>query len=225
MYHMVREHIPKNKYNSLRVDPSMFEKQIKYLYENGWTSYTISEAVEQREHLPEKSVVITFDDGYKDNMTNAFPILKKYNFKATIYLINNRENIGLTYEPKLSDNDVMTLIESRLIEIGAHTLSHVNLLNCDEAVSHKEICDSKHRIEKDFDIECKSFAYPFGKYKESDVVVVKGCGYTNTVTTKKGIADLTKCNLFEISRVTISGKDSFWVFLLKLKTGKRGVFK
>lgn len=238
MYHMIRDHIAGKKFNSLRVNPAMFDKQIKYLYDNGWKSYTMSEAVAQKEILPIKSVVITFDDGYRDNLINALPVLQKYGFKATIYLVNDRHNrdwsgyrkaknegAGLKDEPKLSDDEVSELINSGLIEIGAHTITHANLSALDETASYNEICRSKDLIDKKFNIICDSFAYPFGLYKNSDVLNVENCGYANAVTTKIGIADLKNCNLFEIPRITISGKDNFLSFKLKLKTAQRGFSK
>jgi len=238
MYHMIRDAIPGKKFNSLRVSPKNFERQVKYLYENGWQSYTISEALEQREVLPPKSVVITFDDGYKDNFTNALPILQKYNFKATIYLVVNRHNrdwsgerkaknagAGLKDELKLSDYDINKLISSELIEIGGHTMTHSNLNNLNKEQKEYQICQSKKEIEEKFSIECNSFAYPFGIYDTKDKEIVQKCGYTNAVTTKIGIADIKICDIFEIPRITVSGKDNFFAFVLKLKNGKRGVKK
>jgi peptidoglycan/xylan/chitin deacetylase (PgdA/CDA1 family) len=238
MYHMVREPILGKKFNSLRVSPPNFEKQIKYLYDKEWHSYTMSEIIAKKEYLPEKSVVITFDDGYQDNLTNALPILKKYGFKATIYLVNDRHNrdwsgyrkaknegAGLKDEPKLSNDEVKMLLDSDLIEIGAHTLTHANLnaLSIEEAKS--EICASKEEIESNFTTACSSFAYPFGLYSRRDSDIVLECGYTNAVTTEVGIADLNRCDVFEIPRVTVSGKDNFLAFWLKLRTGKRGMKK
>ena len=225
MYHMVRQHIKRNRYNSLRVDPKMFESQIKYLSENGWSSFTMSEAIANRKILPAKSVIITFDDGYEDNFTNAFPILKKYNFKATIYLVVERHDIGLKYERKLQDEQIEALIDSGLVEIGAHTVTHANLLKLDENSSCDEICKSKTAIENKFNIICNSFAYPFGAYKPSDMLCVKNCEYTSSVTTKSGIADLNDCNLYEIPRITVKGKDNLLAFKLKLKSGTKGAFK
>lgn len=238
MYHMIRNAIPGKKFNSLRVSPKNFERQIRYLYENGWHSYMMSELVAQKDHLPKKSVVITFDDGYQDNLLNALPILKKYGFKATIYLVNDRhdrdwsgyrkaknEGAGLKDEPKLSDDEVRELLDSGLIEIGAHTLTHANLKNLDKTGSHREICSSKEQIEEKFQTSCRSFAYPFGLYEAKDEKIVAACGYSNAVTTEVGIADLQTCDPFKIPRVTISGKDNFFAFLLKLRTGKRGMNK
>ncbi|HSR73764.1 MAG TPA: polysaccharide deacetylase family protein [Sulfurovum sp.] len=238
MYHMVRNAIPGKKFNSLRVSPEEFERQIRYLYEKGWRSYTMTEAVAQKDHLPEKSVVITFDDGYQDNLLNALPILQKYGFKATIYLVNDRherdwsgyrkaknEGAGLKDEPKLSDDEVRELLKSGLIEIGAHTLTHANLKTLDAIGSHREICGSKKQIEAQFQTACQSFAYPFGLYEAKDEKIVADCSYTNAVTTEVGIADLHKCDPFKIPRITVSGKDNFFAFWLKLRTGKRGVKK
>ncbi len=238
MYHMIREAIPGKKFNSLRVSPEAFEVQIKYLYDKGWKSYTMSEAIAQKNSLPIKSVVITFDDGYQDNLINALPVLKKYGFKATIYLVNDRhdrdwsgyrkaknEGAGLKDEPKLSDDEVRELLESGLIEIGAHTLTHANLNDLNIPESQREICGSKDEIEARFEVACRSFAYPFGLYGIKDEKIVMNCAYTNAVTTQLGIADLHTCDPFKIPRVTVSGKDNFFAFWLKLRTGKRGVKK
>lgn len=238
MYHMVRDAISGKKFNSLRVSPKNFEIQIKYLHDNGWHSYTMKEAILQKKNLPPKSVVITFDDGYQDNLTNALPILKKYGFKSTIYLVNDRHNrdwsgyrkaknegAGLKEEAKLSDDEVRELLDSGLIEIGAHTLTHANLNVLSEEEAQNEICVSKQEIEAKFSTACSSFAYPFGLYSKRDADIVVGCNYTNAVTTKVGIVDLNRCDLFEIPRVTISGKDNFFAFWLKLRTGKRGIKK
>ncbi len=90
MYHSISEHIENEKHNKWRVKPKDFEKQMKWFYDNKWSSCTISELVEL-ENISLKSFVITFDDGYEDNYINAFPILQKYNFKATIYLVPNQK--------------------------------------------------------------------------------------------------------------------------------------
>lgn len=236
MYHMISEHKKNAKFNSLRVSPENFEKQIKYLADNDWTFFKMSELVEK--NLPKKAVAITFDDGFEDNFTNAFPILKKYNVKATIYLVVDRHdrewsskrkkknnNGELKNEAKLLDNQILEMIKSDLIEIGSHTITHDNLPKLDIENKRNEIINSKKMIEETYKIECKSFCYPFGLYDNKDVDFVKEAGYTNATTTSKGIDDLVKASLFELKRVTISGKDNFYSFKIKLKRGLRGVKK
>lgn len=237
MYHMVNKHKKGAKFNGLRVDPIEFEKQIKYLYDNNWSFFTMDELIKKRDVLPKKSIAITFDDGYEDNFINAFPILKKYDAKATIYLVvdrHNREwsskrkkknsNGELKEEKKLSDNQVLQLIESGLIEIGSHTMTHDNLSTLSKIEKEIEIINSKNEIEKKFKIKCNSFCYPFGIYDDEDILLAKA-NYNNSTTTIKGIDNLKKANLFKLKRITISGKDNLISFKIKLKRGLRGLKK
>jgi len=240
MYHMIRDRIPDAKFNGLRVSPEMFDRQLKYLSEKGWTFHTITELHELAEKglLAEKSVAITFDDGYEDNFINAFPIIKKYNAKATIYLVVDRhdrdwsgkrkeknQGAGLLLEPKLSDDQVKEMLASGVIEIGSHTLTHDNLMSLDSLNKRKEIHDSRSKIRSDFNIDCKAFCYPFGLYGAEDVALVKEAGYTTATTVSAGIdCGLTE-HPYELSRITISGKDSFYAFYQKMRTGKRGLLK
>ena len=237
MYHMIKPHTS-GKFRGLRVSPDMFEKQIIYLANNGWHFFTMSELIIQKDNLPNKSVAITFDDGYEDNYTNAFEILKKYNAKATIYLVVDRfdrewsskrkaknSSGELKNESKLTNEQIKQMLQSNLIEIGSHTLTHDNLPTLDTESKKQEIQESKKAIEDEFDIECNSFCYPFGLYDNQDIQLVQQSGYSSATTTKAGISDITKANLFELDRITVSGKDNFLAFVLKLRHGKRGVRK
>jgi len=216
----------------------MFEKQISYLANNGWHFFTMSELIIQKDDLPNKSVAITFDDGYEDNYTNAVEILKKYNAKATIYLVVDRfdrewsskrkaknSSGELKNESKLTNEQIKQMLQSNLIEIGSHTLTHDNLPTLDTDNKKQEIQKSKKAIEDEFGIECNSFCYPFGLYDNQDIQLVQQSGYSSATTTKAGISDITKANLFELDRITVSGKDNFLAFVLKLRHGKRGVRK
>ncbi len=238
MYHMISDPIKGAKFNSLRVSPEMFEKQLCYLTENGWHFFTMSELVSKEDQLPEKSIALTFDDGYQDNFTKALPLLKKYKAKATIYLVvdrHNREwsskrkkknNSGeLMAEPKLLDEQVTELLESGLVEIGSHTITHDNLPRLTKQQKFEEIINSKKEIEELFCIKCRSFCYPFGLYDETDLKLVEQANYNNATTVEKGIDNIQQASLYRLKRISISGKDNFYTFLLKLKTGKRGVKK
>jgi peptidoglycan/xylan/chitin deacetylase (PgdA/CDA1 family) len=235
---MISNHKKNAKFNGLRVEPFEFEKQMKYLIKNNWTFFTMSELVEKKDELPARSIAITFDDGYEDNFTNAFPLLKKYNIKATIYLVVDRHNKEwsskrkeknntgeLKNEPKLLDEQIHELISSGLIEIGSHTMNHDNLPNLNVDDKRNEIYNSKLIIEEKFKIKCNSFCYPFGLYDKEDIQTVKDSSYTNATTTKKGIDNLAKSNIFELRRITISGKDNILAFKIKLKRGLRGLRK
>lgn len=234
MYHMVCEHLPKNisKFNRLRVKPRQFEKHLQWLQKNDFKSYTMSELV-KLESIPEKTVVITFDDGYKDNFTNAFPLLKQYNFKATIYIVLNRfqqnwatdkdlnqASEELNSENMLSNNQIKEMLNSNLIEIGSHTLDHVNLAKISEDEKLRQIKESKEQIEKTFNISCNSFAYPFGFFDNESVKMVEVCSYTNAVTTINGVFNKSKNSNLKIPRILISGRQGIFAFILKIKKGR-----
>ena len=234
MYHMISEHLPKNqsKFNRLRVKPNEFEKQLIWLKEKGFKSFTLSELV-KLENIPEKSIVLTFDDGYEDNFTNAFPLLKKYNFKATIYIVLNRfENnwamdkdlnqasSELNSEKMLSNEQIKEMLDSGLIEIASHTLDHVNLPKLTKEEEKKHIIESKKQIENVFDIKCNSFAYPFGFFDEDSVKIVNEANYTNATTTVNSVFDKNKYTNFEIPRIMISGRQGLFSFILKIKKGR-----
>ena len=163
-------------------------------------------------------------------------ILKKYNAKATIYLVvdrHNREwsskkkahrNSGeLKNESKLKDEQIKEMLKSGLIEIGSHTITHPNLLKLDYNSSKEEIEKSKEILEKTFNIECVSFCYPFGLFKNEDVDIIKNAGYLSATTTNKGISDIKKEDLFLLKRIAISGKDNKLDFILKIRSAKRGI--
>jgi peptidoglycan/xylan/chitin deacetylase (PgdA/CDA1 family) len=239
MYHMIKRH-EGGKFRGLRVSPEMFERQVRYLAERGWTFLTMSELVRRSKsgELPPRSVAITFDDGYEDNFTHALPILEKYDAKATLYLVVDRHDREwssrrkaknrdgeLKREPKLSDEQVRKMLESGRIELGSHTMTHDNLLLLDREGKRWEIFASKEEIERRFGVVCESFCYPFGLYDEEDVALAKEAGYTSATTTEAGIDDPRTADPYRLRRITVSGKDNFPAFLLKLRTGKRGVRK
>ena len=226
MYHSVNNKKLK-RLKGLRVSVKNFEKQIAYLHKKGYKSYTLSDMIEKSESLPPKSVVITFDDGYRDNLTNALPILQKYNFKATVFVIINRfdndwsihrreKNAGIVDKiEKLSDDNIRTLLKSGLIEIGAHTLWHKNFSKQKTQEKKFEIEESKRIIEDSFGLECKTFSYPFGIYEKGDEKLVREAGFIGAVTTEKKGVDFDSDTLFLLPRVAV--KDEYFKFIYKLR--------
>lgn len=230
MYHMISHQKPKAKYNKLRVDPSEFERQLSWLKSNGWKFVFVSELADE---LSGKNVAITFDDGYRDNFLVADPILKKFDAKATLYLVADRHNRDwsrskkehhtdgeLLAEPKLLDDDVVGMLASKRWELGGHTLSHANLLNLDSNQCQTEIRQCRDTFKTIFGTEVMSFAYPFGLFEERHVELVEQAGYSFAVTTEQGISqDLIEDRL-TLKRVKVSGRDGLANFRLRMRTGK-----
>lgn len=235
MYHMVREHIDGAKFNKLRVTPKAFEEQIAWMKKQGFHFVTMRELQQNWGKHPEKTVAITFDDGYLDNLEYAFPVLKKYQAKATIYVVVDRHerdwstykkahhNSGeLAREPKLNDEQVRFLADSGLIEIGSHTMTHANLDKLNEEQALAELVESKRQLEQLTQQPVTSFAYPFGIYSQRDVDLAKQAGYHNAVTTKEGV-DAAQPDFMQLQRIKISGKDSMFAVKCRLKLGQRGL--
>lgn len=220
MYHSIREHVGNEKHNKWRVKPQDFEKQMNWFYKNNWKSFTISE-LSKLDEIPEKSFVITFDDGYEDNYLNAFPILKKYDFKATIYLVPNQktnhweEKNTSVLSNLLNEKQILEMLNSGLIEFGSHTLSHVNLSTINDEQLLNELKKSKEEVEKITNKECEAFAYPYGKFDDKIVQAVKNVGYKNATVVKRGLFEEND-DVFTIKRVGILGTENFVDFLLKV---------
>ena len=243
MYHMVAPALPGGRFNKLRVSPSAFERQLRWLVADGWRFVFLSELMDQPSTTEpavaaEKLVALTFDDGYRDNHTAAHPLLLKHGAKATLFLVaercgrdwssakNPRHASGeLGREPKLADAEVRTMLASGVWELGAHTLTHPLLPSLDAAARQREIADAKTTLEQRFDTPVESFAYPFGIFGDADREAVADAGYRAAVTTDAGISTDLAAAPHALKRVKVSGKDSLFAFRLRLRTGRRGATK
>ena len=237
MYHLVRNPIKGSRYNKLRVSPEDFDRQLGWLNKNGWQFQFASQLLNPPPGQLEKRVIITFDDGYEDNLTNALPLLEKHKAVATLFLVADRESCldwpaqrkaaraqsDLSQERRLSDEQVRTLIKSGRFEIGSHTLTHPDLSTLDEAEKVRQLEDSKRELEERFGVPIKTFCYPFGLYAAEDPERVKNAGYALAFTTEQGIATAQTGRKLEWPRVKVSGTEGLYAFGLRMRTGFRGL--
>jgi len=187
MYHYIEYADPNDKTRaSLTTSPYTLEMQIKTLKEDGYTFLTageLSEVLDGKKYLPENPIVLTFDDGYRDFYTYAYPILKKYNAKATQYVIS-----GFLGNPNhLLVSQLKEISTGNLIEIGAHTVHHIWLKNQNEKTAFNEIYKSKTDLEKIIGKPVVSFAYPYGAFDLSAIEQTKEAGFFTAVSTIPGI--------------------------------------
>jgi len=204
MYHSID--IPNKNANlkSLFVKPLEFKKQMLTLKLLGYKFSTL-------ENLSKKSVILTFDDGFKNFIENAYPILKK--LKATAYIFIPVSFIGKynvwDYKklnvkiPVMNWSDLQFLVKEGFI-IGSHTMTHPFLTKIPLKDAKREIEFSKKFLEDNLGIEINTFCYPYGDYNKKIVSLVKNAGYKYAFTTKKGNLNFLE-NPFEINRVFISG--------------------
>ena len=189
--------------NMLTVSTTEFETQMTWLDENGFKTITVSEllnALEGKESLPERPVLITFDDGYIDNYQCAFPILKKHNMKACIFLISEYVSLYpnyLTWEQ---------LAEMQLsgIEFGSHTVDHNVLTELSPNSVNHELSDSKSVLERRLGRRVEVLAYPCGFTNEYIKTRVSATGYRAAFTVNLGNVHPGD-DLYALNRVPIFG--------------------
>lgn len=184
MYHYVEYVKDENDTirQSLDTLPSTLERQIQTFLDHGYTFLTMGElssVLSKTDILPQKRVVLTFDDGYKDFFTDVLPLLQKYHIKATVYVIGG--SIGkLNY---MTQADIKEAFATGLVEIGAHTMTHPNLKGKSEQELEKEILGSKQLVEALIESPVVSFCYPYGAYDDRAKAMVATSGFTNATIT------------------------------------------
>jgi len=207
MYHYISD--PPRGADEVRRDLSLpgpdFELQLRYLANESYQSITMQDLIRHIQRgapLPPKPVLLTFDDGYKDAFTVAFPLLKKYGFTGTFFIFTkpiNEEN-----REYLSWQEV-ELMSAAGMEIGSHSYSHPDLRKLSGDALHREIVGSKEDIEAHIQRPVLFFCYPSGAYDNRVVQAVSEAGYWGAVTTRQG-ANHSGANRLTLQRVRVHGE-------------------
>jgi peptidoglycan/xylan/chitin deacetylase (PgdA/CDA1 family) len=177
----------------------------------------ILDFLEGKRRLPRKSVAITFDDGYLDNYVNAYPYLKKCHLPATIFIatayVQKRMHLGNLHLPMLSWNEIVEMINNN-INIGAHTASHPDLSRIDIQSAKREILESKIEIEKETGKKVDYFAYPYGRYENDVINLVRRLGFRCAF----GGEGVIKKNpdMFVLHRVEVKQSIGYAMFKMRL---------
>ena len=189
--------------NMLTVSTTEFETQLAWLEGNGYQTITVSELIDYLEgkgSLPKRPVLITFDDGYIDNYQCAFPILKKHNMKACIFLISEYVNLY----PNYLTWEQLAEMQASGIEFGSHTVDHNVLTELSPNSVNHELADSKNLLEKRLGRRIDVLAYPCGYTNEYIKSRVNASGYRAAFTVNLGNVHLGD-DLYALNRVPIFG--------------------
>lgn len=206
------------------VRPEDFAEQMAYLKNKRFNVVPLSrlvEWVETKQPIPRRTVVLTFDDGYEDNYFNAWPILKRYNFPATIFLVSG--SIGQTLYSKqnipfriLDWSQIQKMHQSGLIDFQPHSLTHQKLSQIDLEQAKDEIKKSKDIIEKQLNKDCRLFAYPKEDFNEGIIRILKENNFRSALTINNGLVD-ENSDLFKLLRKSINAETNMIQFKGKLK--------
>jgi peptidoglycan/xylan/chitin deacetylase (PgdA/CDA1 family) len=171
MYHRIDEiRSADDTYFGLTTTPAAFEAQMHYLATRGFQALSLPEALRCEEgeiRPPKRPIVITFDDGYEDNYSQAWAILKKYDFTATIFLVaerigqvNDWDNEAVRGNWRLMSIEQIREMQQSSISFGSHTLNHVSLVDVDPQEAYRQIYDSKQLLEGLLDHKVEFFLIP-----------------------------------------------------------------
>ena len=213
-----------------------FKEQMQYLYKNNYTTLTMDELLnfmQRRLDIPEKSVVLNFDDGWK-NALNAIPILQKYNMKASFWVITdtieNPEKYAGLY---MTQVDLLSIKNEQNFEIGSHTVTHPwnpesNLVTWIKGKpegkniqsSYDELTDSKTYLESLLKLKITKLAWPCGWYDKKLVEMAKNIGYTALLTTNNR-ANAAGDDVFYVNRTFVDGSCDLETFIKTLQRGQQ----
>jgi peptidoglycan/xylan/chitin deacetylase (PgdA/CDA1 family) len=188
MYHRVdvlRPTLPRIT-RALTVAPGDFARQMEWLHSHGFHAVSQSQvfaALERGASLPRHPVMITFDDGYRDVLVNAAPVLARLHMPATAYVITSR--ISGRDSSFLTWGELVRL-ERDGIAVGSHTVHHLELPALTDAVAMRELVGSRRALEQRLHHPVQWFAYPAGAENAHALYLVGRAGYVLAVTTRSG---------------------------------------
>ena len=209
------------------VSPSNFQKQMDYLKKAKYNVIPLAELVDllkKKKDIPRKTVVLTFDDGFEDNYSNVFPLLKRYSFPATIFLatgfvgkkIPNSAGIPLK---ALRWEQILEMHNSHLVDFEPHTVSHPKLSDVPSEVAEREILESRRIIEKKLNKKCLFFAYPKGKYNKETQNILTRNGFLAAMVAGEERFVQKGDDCLMLPRLAINSSINFIQFQGKLSKG------
>jgi len=236
MYHNVAEPPAELRtHRALYVAPRRFAAQMRLLKQLGYRGVSMSEAMPYlRGERSGRIAVITFDDGYRDNLVNALPELQRHGFTATCYVVSGHlgrhnewdaQRLGVR-KPIMAAGELRRWCGAGM-EIGAHTQSHPQLTQCDATALRDEIAGSKHALEDAIGAGVSQFCYPYGDHDDAVVDAVRDAGFAAAVTTQRGRARAGQ-DVFRLPRVAVCYRHLLPSFAWRVATGyedrKRAAF-
>jgi peptidoglycan/xylan/chitin deacetylase (PgdA/CDA1 family)/glycosyltransferase involved in cell wall biosynthesis len=195
---------------------------LEYLHKNNYTPISFEDlSMIDRFDKDKKYVILTFDDGYEDNYTLLFPMLKKFNFKAVIFMVTGKKENTWDY---LDEGRTFPLLEraqilemSRYgIEFGAHTMNHVDLTKVELAEAKQEIEGSRETLENILGKKVTAFAYPYGSVNDTVKELVKKAGFKYGIATVVGPLAIHE-DIFNIRRIIAHPDTNLSRFARKVK--------
>lgn len=205
MYHYIGNNPnPADKLrDNLSVAPDIFEKQMTHLASHGYTPITLDTlyaGLKKTAGLPNKPIILTFDDGYIDFYINAFPILQRFNFHAVSFIPTGLMDQGYY----LHWDQIKQMDATGLISFQAHSVNHYNLPSLNQQQLIYQVTQSKKILESQLGKPVNFMAYPYGTSDERVWAATKAAGYLGSAGTWYGTVE-TEGTIYDMPRVKIAG--------------------
>ncbi|MBT9591243.1 MAG: polysaccharide deacetylase family protein [Thiobacillus sp.] len=205
------------------VSKQQFSEQLDVLAAEGYVTPTISELFTRSQSWPERTALITFDDGYADNL-DACAELQRRGMRATWYVVSGSVGKAPQWPDdgrpsgRMLNPSELCEMQAAGMEIGSHTVNHVRLTDVDDVRLMQELTDSKAALEAILGKAVTSFAYPYGAWDARCAVAAQQAGYTSACTTQTGWA-LRDNTPFQLRRLTVFNTDTASMLVRKLYLG------
>lgn len=225
MYHNVADPPRATSNPTLYVRPAQFARHLRLLRALGYRGVSMAGAMPYlRGERTGRVAVLTFDDGYADNVENALPLLKRHGFEGTCYVASGAIGRYNVWDAELLGVRKPTMTAAQLrewhdagMEVGAHTRSHPRLSRCSDAEIAREVAGSRRDLEDRLGAAVAQFCYPYGDYDRRVVRAVRDAGFDAATTLRRGRARPGD-DPYQLRRVVVRGTDALHLVLLKLLT-------
>ena len=211
MYHAIAPAPAGAEWPQLFVKPIRFRAQMEYLAGEGYTAVTLDQvygAWEKDGLVPPKAIVISFDDGYRGDYTDALPTLADHDWPGVLNL-----KLGALEDGELTERMIEEMLSASW-ELDSHTISHPDLTTMQGASLTEEVAGSRQMLQDEFGVPVNFFCYPSGRFNPRVVREVREAGYLGATTTQPGLASCE--NLYKLRRIRMEQRDSVRSLAAKL---------
>lgn len=212
MYHEIGT--PSGPWKELYVEPAVFAQQLDYLAQEGYTTISLENLYDhwyKEKPLPEKPIILTFDDGYKSMYEKVFPLLLARKMQGTFFLYPSKFDTSNGLTPQMVKE-----MAQKGMEIGSHTLNHVDLTKVKLDQQKKELSHSKKILEELTEKPIHFLCYPAGRYNGQVIEEVQKHGYWGAVTTQMG-KTFYQQDPYSWKRIRINYSDGLQGFIKKIQ--------
>jgi peptidoglycan/xylan/chitin deacetylase (PgdA/CDA1 family) len=212
MYHVVSDPPASAPFPELYVSSRDFAGQMRWLDRRGYTAVTLHEVWDSWQHrgrLPERPIVVTFDDGYRSIATNAAPVLRAHSWPGVL----NLDASNIDAAAGFGEDRIAQLLRAGW-ELNSHTLTHPDLTTLDIDSLRREVFGSRKLLRSMFHAPVDFFCYPSGRHDARVVAAVRSAGYLGATTTLYGLA--SPDDPYRLARVRVNRRDGVGGFAAKL---------